>query len=321
MMSDNPIKEAQHTGETGEILRPADATLNWVDKFAPGKLRPYLRLARLDRPVGAWLLLWPCWWSLAIAAPLSGNPWPDFELLVLFGIGAVVMRGAGCTLNDLMDRHIDAQVARTRGRPLPSGAVSVPAAIVFMLGLSMVGLVVLSQLNSFAVWVGMASVPLIVVYPLMKRVTYWPQLFLGLTFNWGALLGWAATTGELTLAPVCLYIAGIFWTLGYDTIYAHQDKEDDALVGVRSSALRLGDDTRPWLWGFYAVAVVAMGVSGVLAGMAWPYYIALAVTAAHLAWQASTVDISDSSDCLKKFKSNIGLGWVVFAGCVLGAIM
>ncbi len=299
--------------------RPADAVENWVDRFAPAAVQPYLRLARADRPIGSWLLLWPCWWSLALAVPSVGGTWPDWWLLILFALGAIVMRGAGCTLNDIFDRDFDAQVERTRGRPIASGAVTVGRAIVFMGSLGLVGLAILLQLNTFAVWVGLASVPLIVIYPLMKRVTYWPQLFLGLTFNWGALLGWAAVTGSLAAAPLALYVAGIFWTLGYDTIYAHQDKEDDALVGVKSSALRLGDRTRPWLWVFYGFAVAGFGASGALAGLSWPFYLLLAAVAGHLAWQAARADISDSRDCLAKFRSNAGLGWVLFAGIVLGA--
>ncbi|NQV20876.1 MAG: 4-hydroxybenzoate octaprenyltransferase, partial [Rhodospirillales bacterium] len=178
-------------------MRPADASVNWVTKFAPKSAQPYLQLARADRPVGAWLLLWPCWWSLGLAAPANGRHWPDLGLILLFALGAVVMRGAGCTLNDIMDRNIDAQVERTRGRPLPSGRVSVTAAVLFMLGLSVTGLLILMQFNRFAIWVGFASIPLVIIYPLMKRVTYWPQLVLGATFNWGALLGWAAATGGL----------------------------------------------------------------------------------------------------------------------------
>jgi 4-hydroxybenzoate polyprenyltransferase len=290
-----------------------------VDRLAPAAARPYLRLARADRPIGSWLLLWPCWWSLALAVPTVGDTWPDAQLLILFALGAVVMRGAGCTLNDIVDRDFDARVERTRGRPIASGAVTVGHAIVFMGGLALVGLAILLQFNTYAIWVGLAAVPLIVIYPLMKRITYWPQFFLGLTFNWGALLGWAAVTGGLTAAPLALYVAGIFWTLGYDTIYAHQDKEDDALVGVKSSALRLGDRTRPWLWGFYGCAVAGFGVSGALAGSSWPFYLVLAAVAGHLGWQAATVDISSSRDCLAKFRSNAGLGWILFAGIVLGA--
>lgn len=318
---ETPSEKAPEPAGPDDKMRPADASVNWVTKFAPKSVQPYLQLARADRPVGAWLLLWPCWWSLGLAAPANGRDWPDLGLLLLFALGAVVMRGAGCTLNDIMDRNIDARVERTRGRPLPSGRVSVKAAVLFMLGLSVTGLLILMQFNQFAVWVGFASIPLVIIYPLMKRITYWPQLVLGATFNWGALLGWAAATGGLAPAPVALYVAGIFWTLGYDTIYAHQDKEDDVLVGVKSSALRLGDRTRPWLWVFYGCAVAAMGVSGALAGMTWPFYLSLTLTAGHLAWQAGRVDIEDSGDCLAKFRSNAHLGWVLFAGIVLSAAL
>lgn len=311
----NPTSDA--ADPTGPA-QPADASVNWVEKIAPKYSRPFLQLARLDRPVGAWLLLWPCWWSLALASSAAGLTWPDPWLLTLFALGAFIMRGAGCTLNDLMDRNIDGKVERTQGRPLPSGRVSVKAAIVFMLGLSLAGLAILTQFNGFAVWVGLGAAPLVIIYPLMKRVTYWPQLVLGATFNWGALLGWAAVTGNLGPAPLALYAAGIFWTLGYDTIYAHQDKEDDLLVGVKSSALRLGDNTRPWLWIFYGGAVVAFGISGALAELSWPFYLSLVLTAGQLAWQAARVDMADSRDCLAKFRSNAHLGWVLFIGIILG---
>jgi len=214
----------------------------WIDRRLPAAWRPYCRLMRLDRPIGTWLLLFPCWWSAALAA----EGWPDLWLFALFAIGAVVMRGAGCTVNDWADRDFDGKVARTAARPIPSGAVSPRQALIFLVAQLLVGLLVLLQLNWFAIGVGAASLLLVFPYPFMKRITYWPQAWLGLTFNWGALVGWAAVRGDLTLAPVLLYIAGVFWTLGYDTIYAHQDKEDDILVGVKSTALALGENTVAW---------------------------------------------------------------------------
>lgn len=223
--------------------RPADAAPStWVDHM-PAALRPYLRLARADRPIGVWLLMLPCWWSTALAAPPGGLP--DWRLLLLFFVGSAVMRGAGCTLNDIADRDIDAQVARTRGRPLPSGAIGVKAAFAFLGLQALAGLLVLLSLNEFTVWLGIASLLPVAIYPFMKRITYWPQAVLGIAFNWGALVGWTAVRGDLGWPAVLLYVAGILWTLGYDTIYAHQDKEDDAVVGVKSTALRLGDRTRP----------------------------------------------------------------------------
>jgi 4-hydroxybenzoate polyprenyltransferase len=287
---------------------------SWIDRLAPAATRPYLRLARVDRPIGTWLLLFPCWWSLSLAAPA----WPDAGLMALFAAGAVVMRGAGCTVNDIWDRDFDARVARTAGRPIASGEVSVPGALVFLALQLLGGLLVLAQFNAFAIVLGAGSLVLIAVYPYMKRVTYWPQAVLGLTFNWGALLGWAAVHGGLAGPAVALYAAGVLWTLGYDTIYAHQDKEDDLLVGLKSSALKLGGATRPWLFGFYGGTIALMALAGHLAGLAWPFYAALALGASQLAWQAGRVDTDVPKDCLAKFKSNQLFGWIVLAGIIAG---
>src|SRR5690348_7601150 len=225
---------------------------DWVDRLLPPRLRPYARLARLDRPIGTWLLLFPGWWGIALAA----ERWPDPLLLLLFAVGAVAMRGAGCTLNDIADRHYDAQVARTRLRPLPSGAVSVRGAAIFLLLQLAVGAAILFSLNRTSILLGCAVLALIGTYPFMKRITYWPQVFLGLNFNWGALLGWAAVTGAVAIPSLLLYLGGVLWTIGYDTIYAHQDKEDDVLIGVKSSAIALGPRTRPWLFAFYGAALM-----------------------------------------------------------------
>lgn len=291
---------------------------NWIDRWAPPKVRPYLRLARLDRPIGTWLLLLPCWWGIALAS----NGWPDLSLMALFAVGAIVMRGAGCTLNDIVDREIDARVARTADRPIPSGAVNVIEASAFLAAQCLIGLVVLSQFNGFAVGVGIASLALVAVYPFMKRITDWPQVVLGLAFNWGALLGWSAVRGDLATAPVLLYAGGVFWTLAYDTIYAHQDKVDDALVGVRSTALRLDAATRPWLFGFFGLALGLIGASAIVAGAAtgsglWLLLVALTIAAAHAIWQASTVDLDNPADCLGKFKANREFGLIVLVGLVL----
>lgn len=290
---------------------------NWIDRYVPAAARPYLRLARLDRPIGTWLLLIPCWWGTALAT----HGWPDPWFIVLFGVGATVMRAAGCTVNDIADRDFDGRVARTATRPIASGAIRVFQALVFLAGLLAVGLAILLTFNTYAVWVGVASLPLVAVYPFMKRITYWPQAWLGLTFNWGALVGWAAVRGDLGWAPAILYAAGFFWTLGYDTIYAHQDKEDDALVGVKSSALKLGGATRPWLFGFYVVTIALLAAAGWLAGLAWPYYAGVAAGAAQLAWQAATVDTDDPKDCLRKFKSNRDFALIVFAGTVAAQVI
>jgi 4-hydroxybenzoate polyprenyltransferase len=287
---------------------------DWVDRWLPRWAEPYARLARLDRPIGAWLLLFPGWWGIALAGPR----WPDPVLLLLFALGAVVMRGAGCTLNDIADREYDGKVARTRLRPLPSGRVTVPQAVAFMLAQLIVGAAILLSLNPACWWLGIAVLALIASYPFMKRITYWPQLFLGLNFNWGALLGWTAVTGALAWPPALLYLGGVFWTLGYDTIYAHQDKEDDVRIGVKSSALALGEHTRPWLFVFYGAALVLWAAAGGVAGLGIAFWVGLLAAALHLAWQAARVDTDDPADCLAKFRSNRIVGWLLFAGIVAG---
>ncbi|MBE9556139.1 MAG: 4-hydroxybenzoate octaprenyltransferase [Proteobacteria bacterium] len=290
---------------------------SWVDRYAPAGARPWMRLARLDRPIGTWLLLLPCWWSQALATASGPHPaWPNPWYILLFAVGALVMRGAGCTWNDITDREFDAQVARTATRPIPSGEVSVRGAIIFLVLQMLIGLAVLISFNPFAIAVGAASLLLIFPYPFMKRVTWWPQAWLGLTFNWGALVGWAAVAGSLSPAPLLMYAAGFFWTLGYDTIYAHQDKEDDALIGVKSSARRLGGRTRPFLFLFYGVTVILLAASGWAAGMAWPFYVGLAAAALQLAWQAADVDIDSPQDCMAKFKSNKWFGLILLAGII-----
>ena len=307
--------------EVTEVARSDQPADSWVERRAPGPVRPYLSLARADRPIGTWLLLWPCWWSIALAAPETTGGWPEPVLLVLFALGAWVMRGAGCVLNDIVDRDLDGRVARTRQRPLPSGRVTLAQAVAFMAGLAFVGFAILLTFNRFAILLGVASLALIAIYPFMKRITYWPQFVLGLTFNWGALLGWAAVTGGLGPAPLMLYAAGIAWTLGYDTIYAHQDKEDDLLVGMKSLALKLGPRTRPWLFGFYAAAALGFGLAGWLVSISWPFYLGLALAATHLAWQAAKIDLDEPESCLAKFKSNRNFGWILFAAIVAGKVI
>jgi 4-hydroxybenzoate polyprenyltransferase len=286
----------------------------WVDRWLPGATRPYVRLMRLDRPIGTWLLLFPCWWGIALAAPL----WPDARLIVLFGIGAIVMRGAGCTYNDIIDRDIDAQVARTKGRPIPSGQVTPRRAAIFLGGQLVVGLAILLQLNLNAILVGAASLLLVFSYPFMKRFTFWPQAWLGLAFNWGALFGWTAATGSLDWPPAILYVAGIVWTLGYDTIYALQDKTDDAIVGVRSTARLFGAATPRWLIGFYAGTLLLIAGAGYADQLDWPFYVLLTAPAAHAVWQVYTLKMDAPEDCLDKFKSNRWFGWLVLIAIVAG---
>lgn len=298
----------------------ADAVARgWVDTYAPVVLRPYMRLARLDRPIGTWLLLWPCWWSLALAALYQGPHFPSLWLIALFGIGAIVMRGAGCTYNDIVDRDLDAKVARTRSRPIPSGQVSIGQAKAFMIAQCLIGFAVLMQFNWFAIAVGAASLAIVAAYPFMKRFTYFPQIGLGLAFNWGALLGWAAVTGEVGWAAFVLYGAGISWTLAYDTIYAHQDKQDDLLIGIKSTALKFGAATPRWLALFFSSALAGIAISGVLAGAGPVFLVALCAAAGHAVWQLRTLDIDDAARCLTLFRANRDFGWLVFGAILADA--
>lgn len=301
--------------------RVADATGNWVDTRAPQWSRPYLRLSRLDRPIGSWLLLMPCWWSAALAAGIAGDIKRLPLVIVLFFIGAFVMRGAGCTWNDITDRDLDALVERTRSRPIPAGQVSVPQAFAFLVVQALIGLVVLLQFNRFAVATGVASLVIVAVYPFMKRITWWPQIVLGLAFSWGALMGFAVMLGRIDATALLLYAGSIAWVIGYDTIYAHQDAEDDALIGIKSTALLFGARTKPALMAFYGLAVVLIGVALLLAGVRWPAWIGLAAFAVHLVWQIWRLDIGDPALCLRIFKSNRDAGLLLFAGLLVDAVM
>jgi 4-hydroxybenzoate polyprenyltransferase len=319
-----------NASDTGIADRAASASdiRTRLDRLLPAAARPYARLMRLDRPIGTWLLLFPCWWGLFLAldstrldsaAEASPHVWGILGFVPLFALGAVVMRGAGCTYNDIVDRDFDAKVARTALRPIPSGQVSVRQAAVFLTAQLLAGLVILLTFNRFTILLGVLSLALVFTYPLMKRVTYWPQAFLGLTFNWGALMGWAAATGALGWPALALYAGGIAWTLHYDTIYAHQDKEDDALVGVKSTALKFGARTSRWLIGFSAATVLLFALA--LAGLGWPAWLAVALVAVHLAWQTVTVDLDDPADCLAKFRANRGIGWILLAGIIAGQLL
>src|SRR5579863_4487084 len=299
----------------------ADATGNWVDTLAPAWSRPYLRLARLDRPIGSWLLLMPCWWSCALAAIAAGNVTPRLSHIALFFIGAFAMRGAGCTWNDIVDRDLDRSVERTRSRPIPSGQVSVVQAAVFLVLQALIGFLVLISFNAFTIALGIASLAIVAVYPFMKRITYWPQIVLGLAFSWGALMGWPAVFGSLSLPPLLLYAGSIAWVIGYDTIYAHQDREDDALIGIKSTALLFGDRTKPMLVVFYALAVILLGAAGFDAGGGIVFALGLCAFAAHLAWQIVRLDITDPDNCLAVFKSDRDAGLIFFAALLLDAAL
>jgi 4-hydroxybenzoate polyprenyltransferase len=306
---------------SGAAARVSDATDNWVDTRAPLWSRPYLRLSRLDRPIGSWLLLMPCWWSAALAAGVAHDVSRLPLILVLLFAGAFAMRGAGCTWNDITDRDLDAQVERTRSRPIPAGQVSVPQAAAFLVLQALVGLMVLLQFNSYAIATGIASLIIVAVYPFMKRITYWPQTVLGLAFSWGALMGFAVTFGRIDATALVLYAGSIAWVIGYDTIYAHQDAEDDALIGIKSTALLFGERTRPALMLFYGLAVALIGVALVLAGARWPAWLGLAAFAAHLVWQIARLKIGDPALCLRIFKSNRDAGLLLFAGLLVDAML
>lgn len=298
---------------------------NWVDRHAPPGWRPWLRLSRADRPIGTWLLLLPCWWGIGLAMIADAPLWRDLWIAVACGLGAILMRGAGCTWNDITDRDIDDKVARTRSRPIPSGQVTVRGAALWLVAQSLAGFVILLTLGSAAIWLGVASLALVAIYPFAKRFTWWPQVFLGLAFNWGALLAWAAHMGNVAPAPVLAWLAGICWTIFYDTIYAHQDAEDDALIGVKSTARLFGRDSRRWLAGFGAGAV-ALLVLAVLA--AHPDGLALLVAlvgiagfAAHLAWQLRRFDMDDPRGCLRLFRSNRDAGLLMALGLAVAGLV
>ena len=317
--------------ELPEDGRVADAVdRNWVDVYAPAWSRPYLRLSRADRPAGTWLLLLPCWWGLglAVAADPAGGTLNDVWIAVACAIGAFLMRGAGCTWNDITDRHIDAEVARTKSRPIQSGQVSTRQAAAWMAIQALVAFGILLSFNQFAIMLGVASLVPVAIYPFAKRFTWWPQVFLGFAFNWGALLAWAAHSGSLGWPPVLLYLSGIAWTLFYDTIYAHQDKEDDALIGVKSTARLFGDNTPRALFFFFVAAVTLMGFAAVNATVMLDnkFVVLIGIGAAwvfgmHLSWQMRRLDINDPDNCLMLFRSNRDAGLIAAALLGISALI
>jgi len=310
------MTETRHTPEPkGQV---SDAVRgNWVDHYAPEWCRPYLRLSRADRPIGTWLLLLPCWWGLFLSAVQQGRfGWEGLWIMIGCGMGAWLMRGAGCTWNDITDRHFDGQVERTRSRPIPSGQVTAKKAAVWMVLQALIALCILLTFNTNAILLGFISLVPVAIYPFAKRFTYWPQVFLGIAFNWGALLAWTAHSGSLGLPAILLYAAGLGWTLFYDTIYAHQDKEDDVMIGVKSTALLFGAATPRWLTKFLILTVLLMGAGIALALIdASPLTLILALGAPwamgwHLLWQLRKLDIDDSDGLLALFRSNRDAGMI-----------
>jgi 4-hydroxybenzoate polyprenyltransferase len=307
--------------------RPAASSLpdavrgHWADRWAPVGLRPYLRLARIERPIGWWLLLLPCWWSAALAAIHGGQPWPNPVHCLLFLIGAVAMRGAGCTYNDIVDRDLDTRVERTRGRPLPSGQVSLKGALAFLGLQGLIGLLVLLQFNAFAIATGFASLGVVALYPFMKRFFWMPQIVLGLAFAWGALMGWAAAFGSLSWAPVLLYLGSIAWVVGYDTIYALQDIEDDEIAGIKSSARFFGERVRLGVGICYALTIAFLIAAFVLAKVGAAGFIGLGLFALHLGWQVARIDRGDGAGALRLFRSNRDAGLILFAAMTLDCLI
>lgn len=281
---------------------------NWVDRYAPDWLKPYARLARWDRPIGIWLLFWPCSWGLALAAIATPAQGFDWIAAILMLVGAALMRGAGCTFNDIVDRDIDMKVARTRSRPIPSGQVTSRDALAFLVAQALLGSAILFQFNRFTVWAGIASLVLVAIYPFMKRVTWWPQAFLGLAFSYGALLGWSSQTGGLNWAPVLLYAGTILWVIGYDTLYALQDIEDDALIGVKSTARLFGEYVRPIVAVLYAGAYLLWLAAALLVGGGIVFAVLSLVVAALMVWQVWTVDASKAENPKARFYSNHYVG-------------
>ncbi|UWQ19163.1 4-hydroxybenzoate octaprenyltransferase [Jannaschia sp. M317] len=297
---------------------------NWVDTLAPAVTRPYLRLSRADRPIGTWLLLLPCWWGLVLAVAATGFRVEALWIALGCALGAFLMRGAGCTWNDVTDREIDAGVARTRSRPIPSGQVTPLQALGWMGVQAALAFGILLTFHPTAIALGVLALLPVAIYPFAKRFTWWPQVFLGLAFNWGALLAWAAYTGSLSLAPVMLYLGGIAWTLFYDTIYAYQDVEDDALIGVKSTARRFGDRPGPWMNGFLmaTVALLSMGVLAALpVGPALVAMLGVWAMGWHLVWQLSRLDIADPARCLALFRANSTTGLIPLPFFAVAALL
>ncbi|XP_060584093.1 4-hydroxybenzoate polyprenyltransferase, mitochondrial-like [Ruditapes philippinarum] len=299
--------------------RPVSFGTKAILDASPPKVQPYLRLLRFDKPIGTYLLFWPCTWSIGLAA--QAGHLPDLYLLALFGLGSLIMRGSGCIINDMWDRDIDKKVERTKTRPLASGELTPFQALVFLGGNLSLALAILLQLNWNSVFLGAASMILVIAYPLAKRYTYWPQVVLGVTLNWGVLIAWSALKGSLEWPVLPLYTACVVYTMFYDTIYSHQDKYDDMLIGVKSTALKFGDQTKIWLTGFSSMMIGCLTLTGHMCDQTWPYYTAVALTGTHLAHQLYTVDLNNPEDCLKKFKSNTQLGAVLFIGIVMGTLL
>lgn len=309
------------TGTEIDSVLPDARRGNWVDSLAPVRVRPYLRLARIDRPIGWQLLFMPCLWSAALAALVQPGGRPDLLHIALFALGAILMRGAGSTFNDIVDRDLDAQVARTRDRPLPSGAVTRKQAALFMVALSLSGLAVLLQFNTFTVWLGIASLGLVAIYPFMKRITHMPQGVLGLAFAWGGLMGWAAVFGRLDLTAYLIYAAAIAWTIGYDTIYAMQDLEDDEVAGIKSSARLFGSHTREAV-GLLYLATTLLALGAVMTVRGGPLaYLAVLVFALHLVWQVRSIPGADPQKALMLFRSNRNAGLLLGVGLCLASLL
>ncbi|KAL5724647.1 4-hydroxybenzoate polyprenyltransferase [Ranunculus cassubicifolius] len=313
------IQQMSFTSSHATDTNQSTIQSTWIDKYLPTSARPYAYLARLDKPIGIWLLAWPCMWSITMAG--AQGHLPDLKMIALFGCGSLLLRGAGCTINDIVDKTADEKVERTRLRPIASGLITKFQGASFAASQFLLGLGVLLQLNDYSQVLGASSLPLVVTYPFMKRFTYWPQAHLGLTYSWGALLGWSAVKGSLDpIIVLPLYLSGVCWTLVYDTIYAHQDKQDDKKVGVKSTALLFEDRTKYWVSGFGSACISSLLLSGYNAEIGWPFYVFVTAASGQLAWQIWTVDLSRPADCNKKFLSNKWFGGIVFSGILIGKL-
>jgi 4-hydroxybenzoate polyprenyltransferase len=283
-----------------------------IFRKTPAFWHPYIKLARLDRPIGIWLLLFPCWWAIILSSggllKMSSTAW---TIMAQVAIGAILMRAAGCIVNDLWDRKLDARVERTRTRPLASGDINVRQALAFLAVLLVLSLLILAMLPNLAIILGVASLLPVIAYPKMKRITWWPQLFLGITFNWGALLGWAAVTHQLALGSLLLYLGGIFWTLGYDTIYAHQDKDDDALVGIKSTARLFAGKSKVYVAAFYGLSLLFLVMAKYAAAPGILTPLLALPPLLQLVWQVKIWRMDDPQSCLRTFRSNQVYGWLI----------
>lgn len=290
---------------------------DWVSRWLPRNWQPYARLCRLDRPVGTWLTLLPCLAALVLAA----GGWPTLWRLFIFSLGALLMRGVGCTINDIWDRDLDRQVERTRFRPLTSGQLTLRQALYFLLGQLLVCALLLLAINEYSRWLAVALLPIVAIYPLCKRFTHWPQVVLGIGFNWGMLMAWSDTQNVVPLAAVLFWLGAVCWQVGYDSLYAYADMRDDIKMGMKSTAILFGDKGKQWIGGFYVLTWGLWAWAGALLGLHWAYYAVLALIGAHFAWQVATFDLNRPDRNFRLFRANMAAGVVLIVACLAGTLI